>query len=214
MIQSHLLLLLRVATMRPDDRLISPEGLDFLDQLEPYLPEHSAWAVLGQCLKDEPRGLSVETFAALRLQVRDDNSPWKHIPFFLRTGKQMAKRHASIAVKLKAGDDDWIIARIQPDPGVLRRRNGHVEHILQLDDELIPQYEHSQIFREILTEGRLSHAISQEWAIGAWRIVDEAAKQRNVLLPYQSGSDGPAAASRLMDETGHSWLAQNIVASP
>jgi glucose-6-phosphate 1-dehydrogenase len=46
-----------------------------------------------------PEGSSTETYAALRLEV--DNWRWAGVPFYLRTGKRLARKVTEIAVTLK-----------------------------------------------------------------------------------------------------------------
>ena len=70
-----------------------------------------------------------ETYAALRLTV--DNWRWAGVPFYLRTGKRLAKRVSEIAIRFQrtphmifhrdpAGgvDPNELVIRIQPDEGV------------------------------------------------------------------------------------------------
>jgi len=70
-----------------------------------------------------------ETYAALRLTV--DNWRWAGVPFYLRTGKRLAKRVSEIAIRFHrtphmifhrdpAGgvDPNELVIRIQPDEGV------------------------------------------------------------------------------------------------
>jgi glucose-6-phosphate 1-dehydrogenase len=69
-----------------------------------------------------------ETYAALRLQV--DNWRWAGVPFYLRTGKRLAKRVSEIVIRFHrtphmifrrdpAGvEPDRLVIRIQPDEGI------------------------------------------------------------------------------------------------
>ena len=73
----------------------------------------------------------VETFVALRLEVQ--NWRWAEVPFYLRTGKRLAKRATEIAIQFKrpplmlfrgatAEPEPNVLAmRIQPDEGILLR---------------------------------------------------------------------------------------------
>lgn len=207
MIQSHLLLLLRVATMAPEDSITSSDGLRFLDKIEPYQPNDGGWVVLGQCLAGEPPGIEVETFAALRLQTAD--GPWAGIPFFLRTGKQMQEKVTSIAVKFKGDNDDAIVCRIQPEPAITVRRNGQKETVVDLRSESV--LEHATIYREIIDQGALSRGVTYAWAIAAWDIVERARRQATRLAPYATKSDGPAEADLLLTHTGRTWLSTDDV---
>jgi glucose-6-phosphate 1-dehydrogenase len=77
-----------------------------------------------------PPDSTTETYAALRVEV--DNWRWAGVPFYLRTGKRLARKVTEIAVTLKPvphlgfAADDWVgvstanqlILTIQPDEGV------------------------------------------------------------------------------------------------
>src|SRR5437773_2715753 len=73
-------------------------------------------------------GSKTETYAALRLLV--DNWRWAGVPFYLRTGKRLAKRVSEIAIRFHhtphlifrrspAGvEANSLVIRIQPDEGI------------------------------------------------------------------------------------------------
>lgn len=73
----------------------------------------------------------VESFVALKLEVQ--NWRWADVPFYLRTGKRMARRATEIAIQFKLpplmlfGDSatppepNLLALRIQPDEGILLR---------------------------------------------------------------------------------------------
>ena len=80
------------------------------------------------------RRIPTETFVALRLMI--DNWRWAGVPFYLRTGKRLAKRSTEIAIRFKQAplalfrdtpvDElgaDWLILQIQPDEGIRLRFN-------------------------------------------------------------------------------------------
>ena len=70
-----------------------------------------------------------ETFAAMKLNI--DNWRWAGVPFYLRTGKRMAKRHTEIAIQFKRTPFSCfatrmptscipitLVIQIQPDEGI------------------------------------------------------------------------------------------------
>ncbi|MBI4636711.1 MAG: glucose-6-phosphate dehydrogenase [Candidatus Rokubacteria bacterium] len=69
-----------------------------------------------------------ETYVALRLLV--DNWRWAGVPFYLRTGKRLAKRVSEIAIQFRrtphmifrrhpaGADSNTLVIRIQPDEGI------------------------------------------------------------------------------------------------
>ncbi|MFZ1155474.1 MAG: glucose-6-phosphate dehydrogenase, partial [Solirubrobacteraceae bacterium] len=66
-----------------------------------YAPGHAGGEDVPGYLEepDIPAGSTTETFAALRLEV--DNWRWAGVPFYLRTGKRLARKVTEIAVTLK-----------------------------------------------------------------------------------------------------------------
>jgi glucose-6-phosphate 1-dehydrogenase len=66
-----------------------------------YGPGHSGGDDVPGYLEEEgvPEGSKTETYAALRLEV--DNWRWAGVPFYLRTGKRLARKITEIAVTLK-----------------------------------------------------------------------------------------------------------------
>ena len=66
-----------------------------------YGPGHAGGEDVPGYLEEEgvPEGSITETYAALRLEV--DNWRWAGVPFYLRTGKRLARKITEIAVTLK-----------------------------------------------------------------------------------------------------------------
>src|SRR5579875_2727272 len=71
----------------------------------------------------------VETYAALKLQI--ENWRWAGVPFYIRTGKRLARRKTQIAIRFKEAPcalfrgtavrhpaPNWLLLRIQPDEGI------------------------------------------------------------------------------------------------
>src|SRR5207237_2655317 len=85
--------------------------------------------------RDEPkvsRDSNTETFVALRLSI--DNWRWADVPFYLRTGKRLAKRVTEIAIQfrrvpfrlfrdtaIESLRTNRLVIRIQPDEGISLR---------------------------------------------------------------------------------------------
>lgn len=152
MVANHLCQLLCFVAMEPPDGLeahsIRNEKMKILRALRPAAdqPGHPA-ACFGQysggdgipAFRDEDRVASdsqTATFAALRMGI--SNWRWAGVPFYLRTGKRLAKKTTEIAVQFKTpplslfqhvaceGDvcdltgvkPNTLIFRIQPDEGI------------------------------------------------------------------------------------------------
>jgi glucose-6-phosphate 1-dehydrogenase len=155
MVQNHMLQLFCLIAMEPPSALeaqsIRDEKVKVLRALVPMSrKEVAANTVRGQYGMGEKNGQIVkgyrqeegvdpqsvtETYLALRMKV--DNWRWAGVPFFLRSGKRLAKRVSEIAIEFKQpplhlfrhlGEDDElgaarpmsnvIVMRIQPDEGI------------------------------------------------------------------------------------------------
>jgi glucose-6-phosphate 1-dehydrogenase len=151
MFQNHLLQLLSLAAMEPpiafraDD--VRDEKVKVLRSLRPLLAEGDPPAALGQYVgatKDGERvagyrdeeNVSPEsvtpTFAAIRFDI--DNWRWRHVPFYLRSGKRLPERTSEISIQFRSPpvlmfgqkelEENWpsvLVMRVQPDEGISLR---------------------------------------------------------------------------------------------
>jgi glucose-6-phosphate 1-dehydrogenase len=149
LVQNHMMQLLALLTMEPpvafEANRLRDEKLKVLEAIVPPRPEdvasmsvraqYAAGAVGGHDVIGyrEEDGVDpnsrTETYAALRLHV--SNWRWAGVPFYLRTGKQLARKVTEIAVILKpvphlafqsigsvGVQPNQIILTVQPDEGV------------------------------------------------------------------------------------------------
>lgn len=157
MLQSHLLQVMALVAMEPPtsftDHYIRKEKVQIIDAIEPLCGDELATSVaLGQYggdddepayhLRDDvPDDSTTETFAAIKLHF--DNWRWGDTPFYLRTGKRMAKKLTEVVVQFKppaanlfrnlgpmrdasTEPANQIIIQIAPDEGVSMRFKGKV----------------------------------------------------------------------------------------
>jgi glucose-6-phosphate 1-dehydrogenase len=149
LVQNHMMQLLALLTMEPPSSFeanrVRDEKLKVLEAIvPPDVDEVGSMAVRAQYVagvsggervpgyREEP-GVSpdsrTETYAALRLFV--SNWRWSGVPFYLRTGKRLARRLTEIAVTLKpvphlafqstgsvGVQANQVILTVQPDEGV------------------------------------------------------------------------------------------------
>lgn len=121
MIPNHLLQMLSLLTMEPPSSFsaenIRAEKIKALRAVQLLTPEQVfSQAVRGQygagtinsvdvidyrSEKDVAADSSVETFVALKLYM--DNWRWLHVPFYLRTGKRLARHQSEITIQFKSG---------------------------------------------------------------------------------------------------------------
>jgi glucose-6-phosphate 1-dehydrogenase len=151
MFQNHLLQLLALAAMEPpiafraDD--VRDEKVKVLRSIRPMLDSGDPPAVVGQYsgatvggkllpgYRDEenvsPSSVT-PTFAALRVDI--DNWRWRHVPFYLRSGKRLPERTSEIAIQFRSPpvlmfgqkelEENWpslIVMRVQPNEGIALR---------------------------------------------------------------------------------------------
>ena len=146
MIQSHVLQLTSLVAVEPpasfDANAVRNEKLKVLQSIRPFNLEMVAQSVVrGQYspgkfgekavagYRDEPnvsRTSRTETFVSMRLLV--DNWRWAGVPFYLRTGKRLAKRTTEIMIQFRRAphivfrerevQPNRLVLNIQPDEGI------------------------------------------------------------------------------------------------
>ena len=146
MIQSHVLQLTSLVAVEPpasfDATAVRNEKLKVLQSIRPFDLEMVAQSVVrGQYApgkvgdkavagyRDEPnvsRNSRTETFVAGRLLI--DNWRWAGVPFYLRTGKRLAKRTTEIMIQFRRAphivfrerevQPNRLVLNIQPDEGI------------------------------------------------------------------------------------------------
>ena len=162
MFQNHLLQLLTLAAMEPpiafkaDD--VRDEKVKVLKSLRPLLSDTEPPVVLGQYAgyREEPNvspQSRTPTFAAFRFDI--DNWRWRHVPFFVRSGKRLPKRTSEIAIQFRPPpvlmfhqtelERNWpsvLVMRVQPDEGISLRFNVKTPGTA---NELTPEFEISPV---------------------------------------------------------------------
>ena len=227
MVQTHLFQVLSFLAMEPPP-VFEPEALrdetaKVLHSMRVCRPEN---VVLGQYrgYRDEPdvaKDSDVETFAALRVDV--ENWRWAGVPFYLRTGKRLARkvseatvvfRPASIPLFEHAGGKELganrLTLRIQPDEGI--SVSFHVQRPgigLALDHASLDfDYGESfagvplvEAYESLLYEAmRGDHTLftRQDAVERAWEVLTPAFESRPPVVAYEPGSWGPPEAEDLI----------------
>ena len=168
-----------------------------------------------------------ETFAAITLGV--DTDRWRGVPFYLRTGKRLARRVTEIAVVFKKsaaplGERDDIganalVIRVQPDEGVTIRFNSKVPGPGRDTREVTMDFGYSHAFTEASPEAyeRLILDVllgdpplfpGQREVELSWSILDPivaAWQSAGVPEQYSPGRWGPPGAERMLSRDGRSW---------
>ena len=171
-----------------------------------------------------------ETFAAVRLEIA--NRRWAGVPFYLRTGKRLARRVTEVAVVFRRPpflpfDDastagvgaNAIVLRIQPDEGITLRLASKVPgtHIELRDVSMDFGYgrtfneESPEAYERLILDALLGDAplFPQQREVDlSWRILDPIIERwaaSGAPDGYRPGSWGPESAHRLLARDGRTW---------
>ena len=237
MFQNHLLQLLTLTAMEPPAvfgaNALRDEKVKVLRAVRPV-----ARSVHGQYrgYHDEPGVASdsqTPTYAALQLLV--DNWRWRDVPFYLRSGKQMAAKTTEIAIQFKRvphlmfplppGEDitpNVLSLCLQPDEGIhlrfeakepgvgMRARSVDMEFHYAEDfgaSALPDAYE--RLLLDAMQGDASLFARADEIEL-AWGLIDPilASWERPDAPPlvfYEAGSWGPAEADDFLAQDGRAW---------
>jgi glucose-6-phosphate 1-dehydrogenase len=248
MVQNHLLQLLCLVAMDPPLRLTSEairdEKVKVLRAIGALTPQEVAtrtvrgqYAASGELAAyvDEP-GVApdsqTETYAAVRLEVR--NTRWVGVPFYLRTGKRMARRAGEVVVTFRRepiplfGPEscDWrlpnrLIFRLQPAQGISivfdakRPGTGMLLRPVRMEFDYDTSFEMAspEAYERLLLDalrGEGSPFPRADEVTESWKIADSirAAWDRGEgsgLLRYPCGSWGPDQAAGIFADEETSW---------
>ncbi len=208
-IQSHLLALLAIATMRQPEKMdsahIHAEKLKLLRSIRPALP--------GQAVRGQYQGYrdevghpdsKTETFAAIDLVIDDDR--WRGVPVTLTAGKRLDRKTTQITVDFvdAEGQTNTLVFRLQPDEGIaidlLAKKPGfdnateRVEMSFKYHDNFDGGV-HPDAYERVLIDGirgdQTLFASSDE-VIAAWEVVELVvqawAKDGKGLIQYEPGT--------------------------
>ena len=252
MVQNHLLQLLCLVAMEPmvsfDADEIRNKKVDVLHAVRP-IPHGAVHqsVVRGQygkgwsggkelCGYREEDGVppdsQTETYAALRLYV--DNWRWQDVPFYLRTGKRLARQVSEVAIQFRAAPHqsfpaeatlDWqpsrIVMSIQPDEGIALRFQAKHPGPKMLLRPVDMRFNYSESFKTPSPEAYetlLWDVVNNDATLfmradqveAAWRLLMPVIEVWKASPPsdfpnYAGGTWGPDATQGLLAHQGHSW---------
>lgn len=157
-----------------------------------------------------------ETFVALKVFI--ENERWKGVPFYLKTGKRLDRRHAEIKITFKTPindlyqepDSNQLIIQIQPEltvsinllmkklMGTGAALNSHQNQMdLQSgnDDKLRVPEAYERLLREVI-KGNQTYFVRGDEILASWKWIDmirRAWDETNLKMQeYTSGSEGPS----------------------
>ncbi len=243
MVQNHLMQILSLVAMeepkdlQPDS--IRDEKVRVLKSLRPISEDDYAIGQYGPGKLDNNEvpgyreeentdpGSMTPTFTALR--VRIENDTWKGVPFFIRTGKRLAKKYSVVNLCLKGTStplfgkvkDNLINIRIQPDEGISIRFNGKFPgkeirpHPVEMDfcHKCLFEYNTPEAYENLLEMIMLGdQSLFPRWdeVEASWRFIGPllkmVEKNKQEFPNYAPGSMGPKESDELLKKTGHSWI--------
>ncbi len=251
MIQNHVINLLTLVAMEPpalsDFESIRDEKFKVLTALRPIerqrvfqdtaRGQYDAGSIGGQPVpgyRDEPNvnpQSNTETFAAIKFFI--DNWRWAEVPFYLRSGKRLARKGSEIAVRFKAIphrlfgeigdtiDNNVLVMKIQPEEGISLRFSAKVPgpkmHIRSVSMDFNygtgfgvvspPAYERliGDAMRGDATLFTRWDAVEAAWG-AVMPVLERWGEVQDESFPnYAAGSQGPASAERLLAADGREW---------
>jgi glucose-6-phosphate 1-dehydrogenase len=252
MVPNHVLQLLAMTAMEPpnsfDADAVRAKKTEVIQAIRPLDPARALQdAVRGQYDEGVVKGSPVrayrhepdvapdsvtETFIACKFVI--DNWRWAGMPFYLRTGKSMARRSTEIAVRfhqapfaLFRGTDvekmnpNWMILRIQPDEGVslefaakrpgptVRLANVSMDFAYKTYFKTAPNTGYETLIYDCMigdaTLFQRADNIEAGWQ-AVQPILDAWANNPPGDFPnYAAGGSGPEAAAELLARDGRAW---------
>ena len=250
MLQNHLMQLLTIVAMEPpahmDADALRDEKVKVLRSIRPiskrsvnahaFRAQYATGFIGGELVPgyQEEEGVEpssvTETFVAAKFYI--DNWRWRGVPFYLRTGKRLARQLSLVAIRFKHPPQqlfretplatlapNWIVLSLQPEetmhmellvkqPGL-----GMQTRVLKLNafyrepgTQLLDAYEN--LLLDVI-EGDRTLFLRYDEVEWAWRVVDPILKhwamERDFVHTYPAGSWGPDEANRLFDGDDHEW---------
>lgn len=258
MVQNHLLQILTMVAMEPPAKLnadaIRNEKVKVLEALTPITPDNVKRNIVrGQYAEghidnekvpgfldeedyksdvdDSNQFSDTETFVAIQAEVH--NWRWSGVPFYLRTGKRLTKRHTEIVIEFKKQpfslfEDDpndfanKMVITIQPEENI-RLHTLHKEPGLSGKLQLEPvaldlsvdthggrdRYDaYERLLLDIINGDQTLFMRSDE-VEAAWKwtdsIIDSWTQAGLKVETYASGTMGPKSSIDLLENENRSW---------
>jgi glucose-6-phosphate 1-dehydrogenase len=200
-----------------------------------YTAGHSGGEAVAGYMEEAgvPADSVTETYAALRLEV--DNWRWAGVPFYLRTGKRLARKITEIAVTLKpvphlafsqdgslGVQPNQLVLTLQPNEGVSLRLGAKIPGTRMSIRPVQMEFlygtaflsQSPEAYERLITDAMRGDATlftRNDEVEAQWRICDPivkswAQKPGPPVASYEAGSQGPKEAEDLQRDEDH-WRA-------
>lgn len=252
MIQNHTMQLVALTAMEPpvslDPESIRDEKVKVIRAIQPLelkagggdvvRARYTNGLVKGEPVKGYleesgiPKDSTAETYAAMRLAI--NNWRWQGVPFYIRSGKRMARRASEIAIQFKRPPGilfsegnkfnvaaNTMVISIQPDEGVTIVMNSKIPGLETRTQPVKMHFRYSTTFGSNTPEayerlildamvGDSTLFIRGDETEASWKLVTPVLKHweacgEHGLQDYAAGSWGPLASERLLWERRHQW---------
>jgi glucose-6-phosphate 1-dehydrogenase len=248
MLQSHVLQLVSFVALEPPARFdataVRNEKIKVLQSIRPFQAGEAGQRVVrGQYGRGRVDGAEVpayreeagvhtdsatETFISAKLEI--DNWRWAGVPFYLRTGKRLARRTTEIAVQFRRlphsvfggpdVDSNCLVMNIQPEEGIsisfgakvpgpeMRIGSVHMDFNYEAAFGKGSQNAYATLLNDCLRNDAtlFDRGDSVE---AAWALVQPILESWNAAPPafpnYPAGGSGPREAEELLERDGRHW---------
>jgi glucose-6-phosphate 1-dehydrogenase len=175
---------------------------------------------------------NTETFVAIKLLI--DNWRWAGVPFYLRTGKRLARRATEIVIQFRRTpfvlfrntsvrnlETNRLVIHIQPDEGISLSFGAKVPGsimrlgLVNMDFDYSSYFgiEHNTGYERLLRDcmaGDQTLFQRADMVEAGWSVIQPVLDLWHALPPrgfpnYSSGSWGPPEAEELLQRDGHVW---------
>ena len=241
-VQNHMMQLLALVAMEPPALIeadsVANEKVKVLKSILPVDRDHAVYGQYGKGMLgnevvpgyQSEHGVApnshTETFVACKLSI--NNWRWQGVPFFLRTGKRLAKKMTRITVTFKRPPvamfdtfgaclftQNRLELLLQPDEGfnltveVKKPGSG-----LQLQTQKM-HFRYSDAFGKLpeayqtllldVARGDRTLFVRADEIETSWELFTPLLENRPPIQTYGSGSWGPQASSELLARYGQAW---------
>lgn len=253
MIQNHVFQVLSLVAMEPPASLnaesVRDEKIKAMMAVRPFTSErvrkecvrgqYGTGAIAGKPVpgyraeEGVPPDSATETFAMVTIYF--DNWRWSGVPFYIRSGKRLAKRVTEVAIQFKDAPHqlfgrelmervtpNQLVIRIQPDEGITLRFGAKVPGQVTRVRDVNMDFRYGASFGLQLAEayerllldcmvGDPTLYARTDMTERAWEIVmpileEWAGTKAEAPLPnYEAGSWGPQATHDLLEAEGRRW---------